>query len=89
MSTTVHKHKMVITHPALSLTYGHHGTEEGGYMCTCIYVYLFFMAIMKIREMCMYVRQVLNGVSNGIQGMFHVFMHLCVCMSLCMSLSIV
>lgn len=47
MSTTVHKHKMVITHPALSLTYGHHGTEEGGRMCTCIYVYLFFMAVMK------------------------------------------
>lgn len=46
MSTTVHKHKMVITHPAYLLTYGHHGTE-GEYTCICSCVYLFFMGIMK------------------------------------------
>lgn len=36
------------------------------------------------RELCMYARQVLNGVSNGNQGC-HIFMCLCVCMSLCTS----
>lgn len=33
------------------------------------------------REMCMYVRQVLNGVSNGTQGMF---MYLCVYVCACL-----
>lgn len=37
---------------SISLTYGHHGTEEGGYTCICICVlYLFFMGIMK-EEKC-------------------------------------
>lgn len=63
MSTTVHKHKTGITRSGF-LIYGHHGTEEGGYLCTSICVSLFHVNHEK-REMCMYVRQVLNGVSYG------------------------
>lgn len=50
-STTVHKHKMIITHPG-SLSYGHHGAERrGGILCeTKIYIYiynLFFMWVLR------------------------------------------
>lgn len=33
--------------------------------------------------MCMYVRQVLNGVSSGTQGMF-MYLYVCVCAHVCM-----
>lgn len=48
-------------------------------MCICICVHLFFMGIMKRREICMYVYQVLNGVINGMLSVYvcnmHVFMY--------------
>lgn len=65
---------------SISLTYGHHGTEEGGYKCISVCVCLFFMGTMK-GENSMYVRQVLNGISNGTQGMF---MYLCAYVCACL-----
>lgn len=39
------------------------------------------MGVMKEEKMCMYVRQVLNGVSNGTQGMFmYLCFNVCACL---------
>jgi len=49
-----------------------------------VYMYLcvsLFHGYHERREMCMYVRQVLNGVSNGTQGMFmYLCFNVCACL---------
>lgn len=80
MGTTVHKHKMVITHPAYLWLMG---TMELRRVNIRVYVFcvrLFFHRSHERREMCVYVRQVLNAVSNGTQGMLvYLCVYVCVC----------
>lgn len=51
-------------------------------MCNMYLGLSLFHGTHERRENCMYVRQVLNGVSDGTQGMF---MYASVCVCVCMS----
>ena len=51
-------------------------------MCNMYLGLSLFHGTHERRENCMYVRQVLNGVSDGTQGMF-MYASVCVCVCVC------
>lgn len=75
MSTTVHKHKMVITHPAYLWLMGTMELRRVDICVICIWVYLFFMGLMKgEKTACMCVKSWMV-LAMGLKG--------CLCMRLC------